>query len=61
MKKIVLADQASLANQLEISKETVASLTDEQLREIEGGAAAGAHLSCFSMTCNGPVNDAAEA
>lgn len=41
MKKVTLADQ------LELSKEIVANLTDEQLQEIEGGAAA-AGISCIT-------------
>jgi hypothetical protein len=47
MKKIVLDEQP------EISKETIANLTEEQLREIEGGAAASdTRYSCFAASCN---------
>jgi len=41
------------ARPLEISKETIATLTPEQLQAIEGGAAAGADTSCFGTTCHG--------
>ncbi|WP_158022877.1 class I lanthipeptide [Hymenobacter coccineus] len=46
MKKVILADQ------LDLSKETIANLTEEQLREIEGGAAAADFTSCGSGSCN---------
>jgi bacteriocin-like protein len=62
MKKVVIATQHALSQQLDLGKETVANLTEEQLQEIEGGAAAaGVETSCFSMTCNGypPASDAA--
>ena len=36
-----------------ISKEIIANLTDEQLREIEGGVGAADGTSCWSTTCNG--------
>ncbi|WP_185816814.1 class I lanthipeptide [Hymenobacter metallilatus] len=39
--------KVSLADQLELSKEVIASLNDEQLQEIEGGAAA-AGISCIT-------------
>jgi bacteriocin-like protein len=48
MKKVNLVDQ------LDISKEIIANLSDEQLQEIEGGAAAG-FTSCYSGSCNGTV------
>jgi hypothetical protein len=38
---------------LEIAKETIASLSEEQLQAIEGGAAAGADTSCWFATCHG--------
>lgn len=60
MKKVTIVTQHNLSHQLDLGKEIVANLTEEQLRQIEGGAAAGAHISCFYLTCNGPVEDAAE-
>ncbi|MCA8832851.1 class I lanthipeptide [Hymenobacter pini] len=41
--------------QLNLDKEIIANLSDEQLQEIEGGAAAGGMTSCWSTTCNGNV------
>lgn len=38
---------------LSLSKETIANLTEEQLQEIEGGAAAAAGTSCWATTCHG--------
>jgi bacteriocin-like protein len=38
---------------LEISKETIATLSEEQLQAIEGGAAAGDQGSCIFATCHG--------
>jgi bacteriocin-like protein len=57
MKKVTLADQLAL------SKEIVANLTEEQLQEIEGGAAAAAD-SCTnvggnSCTSNHEIQDEA--
>ncbi len=49
MKKVIIADQ------LDLGKEIVANLTEEQLQEIEGGAAAGDATSCWSTSCNGHV------
>lgn len=46
MKKIVIPDK------LDLSKETIANLSEEQLHEIEGGAAAVEQTSCFMNTCN---------
>lgn len=54
MKKVTIAAQHDLSQQLDLGKEIVASLTEEQLQQIEGGAAAGLQTSCVSMTCNGP-------
>jgi len=55
MKKILLADQP------EINKETIANLTAEQLREIEGGVAATATdcgMSCWgSFSCHAGVTE----
>lgn len=57
MKKILPADQP------EINKETIANLTAEQLREIEGGAAATANdcnTSCWgSYSCHAGVTEQA--
>lgn len=39
------------ASPLEFGKETIATLTDEQLQALEGGAAAGAITSCWATTC----------
>ncbi len=50
MKKIHITDQP------EINKETIANLTAEQLREIEGGAAvtgSDCYTSCASVSCHG--------
>jgi len=60
MKKITIATQPDLSQQLDLGKEIVANLTEEQLRQVEGGAA-GAETSCFNMTCNGkpPVDEVA--
>jgi hypothetical protein len=44
---------------LEISKETIASLTPEQLQAIEGGAAAGLQTSCWATTCSTQQQDEA--
>ena len=46
MKKITFPDM------LDLSKETIANLSEEQLHEIEGGAAAVEQSSCFLQTCN---------
>lgn len=45
--------KVSLADQLELSQEVIASLSDEQLQEIEGGAA-GLEISCIggSNSCS---------
>lgn len=55
MKKI------GIATQPEISKETIANLTVEQLREIEGGVAAtmdDCNTSCWgSHSCHAGVNE----
>ncbi len=48
MKKLIVT-----ARPPELSKETIANLTAEQLQAIEGGAAAGADTSCFVGTCHG--------
>ncbi len=52
MKKIIIPDQ------LDLSKETIANLSEEQLHEIEGGAAAVEQTSCFWTTCNTATVDA---
>lgn len=54
MKKVVIADQ------LDLGKEIVANLTEEQLQEIEGGVAAADATSCWSTSCNGHVAQEAE-
>jgi bacteriocin-like protein len=59
MKKVVIATQHDLSKQLDLGKEIVANLTEEQLQQIEGGAAAGAQISCYFLTCNGPVSSEA--
>lgn len=41
------------ASPLDLAKETIATLTAEQLQAIEGGAAAGADTSCWATTCHG--------
>jgi len=46
MRKITVPDQ------LDLSKETIANLSEEQLHEIEGGAAAVEQTSCWVHTCN---------
>lgn len=51
MKKITTPDQ------LNLSKEIIASLSEEQLYEVEGGAAAGEQYSCFFTSCNTPSQD----
>jgi len=43
----------STTRPLEISKETIATLSEEELQAIEGGAAAGAEGSCIFATCHG--------
>ncbi len=45
MKKVILADQ------LDLSKEVIANLSDEQLQEIEGGVGAADEFSCFNTSC----------
>jgi len=45
MKKVTLADQLAL------SKEIVANLTEEQLQEIEGGAGADGSCSGDGQSC----------
>ena len=55
MKKVTTADQ------LDLNKEIIANLTEEQLQEIEGGVAAAAATSCWSTSCNGHAAEAAEA
>lgn len=42
MKKVLFTDQ------LDLSKDIVANLTEEQLQQIEGGAGADADTSCTS-------------
>jgi len=51
MKKVQFADK------LDLSKEIIANLSEEQLQEIEGGAAA-AEQSCWFNSC---VTNSAEA
>ena len=46
MKKVTFS-----ADQLDLSKETVANLSPEQLQEIEGGIAAQDDFSCFDASC----------
>ncbi|MCA8832850.1 class I lanthipeptide [Hymenobacter pini] len=43
-----------------MNKEIIANLSEEQLQEIEGGAAAGDFTSCWSTSCNGQVSVEAE-
>lgn len=45
MKKLAATDH------LELNKEIIADLTEEQLREIEGGAGEAAQFSCFNSNC----------
>ncbi len=45
MKKLAATDQ------LELNKEIIAALTDEQLREVEGGVGEAAQFSCFNSNC----------
>lgn len=45
MKKTILADQLAL------NKEIIATLSPEQLQEIEGGAGDGVQFSCFDSSC----------
>jgi len=46
MKKITVPDQ------LDLSKEIIASLSDEQLQEIEGGSGPPPNnMSCFYCSC----------
>ena len=45
MKKINIPDQ------LDLSKEIIANLSEEQLQQIEGGAAAAPNSSCFWTSC----------
>ena len=54
MKKVTLADQ------LDLAKEIIAGLSEEQLQEIEGGAAAA--ISCFfgKNSCSQPATTQAD-
>ena len=45
MKKVQFADK------LDLSKEIIANLSEEQLQAIEGGAAAPAEQSCWFNSC----------
>jgi len=46
MKKITISES------IDFAKEIISNLTDEQLREVEGGEAANDTISCIIHTCN---------
>ncbi len=61
MKKLIVTERFDLSKQLDLGKEIVANLSEEELREVEGGAGTDTQYSCFYLTCNGgPVREATE-
>ncbi len=57
MKKVILAEQ------LDLSTEIIANLSDEQLQEIEGGEGdigAAALTTCFYASCKSQVQEQSE-